>query len=47
LSEFAFSLLTIPKQLALNAALDATDLVAKLKVLHSLSQTEEKNIEYK
>ena len=28
----------IPKTLAINAALDATDLVSKLKVLHSASQ---------
>jgi T-complex protein 1 subunit alpha len=38
IAEFAEALLVIPKQLALNAALDATDLVAKLLVLHSTSQ---------
>ncbi|CCW68412.1 unnamed protein product [Phytomonas sp. Hart1] len=34
-AEFAESLLVIPKTLALNAALDATDLVAKLRVEHN------------
>lgn len=35
ISEFAEALQIIPKQLALNAALDATELLAKLIVLHS------------
>lgn len=38
-AEFAESLLVIPKTLALNAALDATDLVAKLRVEHNMAQT--------
>lgn len=37
IAQFAESLLVIPKTLALNAALDATDLLAKLRVEHSLS----------
>ncbi|CAI2364099.1 unnamed protein product [Moneuplotes crassus] len=41
ISEVAESLLIIPKTLAINAALDATDLVAKLKVFHHASQTAE------
>jgi len=39
ISEVAESLLIIPKTLAINAALDATDLIAKLKVFHHASQT--------
>ena len=39
ISEVAEALLVIPKTLSLNAALDATDLVAKLKVFHHASQT--------
>lgn len=39
IAEVAESLLVVPKTLALNAALDATDLVAKLKVFHHASQT--------
>jgi chaperonin GroEL (HSP60 family) len=31
----------IPKTLAINAALDATDLVSKLKVLHYASQNDD------
>ena len=38
IAEFAEALQIIPKQLALNAALDATDLLAKLLVLHTTSQ---------
>jgi T-complex protein 1 subunit alpha len=38
IAEFAEALLIIPKQLALNAALDATDLLSKLLVLHSTYQ---------
>ena len=37
-SEFAEALQVIPRQLALNAALDATDLLAKLIVLHQTAQ---------
>lgn len=39
IAEFAQSLLVIPKQLAINAAQDATDLVAKLRAFHNTSQT--------
>lgn len=38
IAEFAEALLIIPKQLALNAAHDATDLLSKLLVLHSTYQ---------
>jgi len=37
-SEFANTLLVIPKILAINAAKDATDLVAKLRAYHNASQ---------
>lgn len=37
-AEFAEALLCIPKILALNAAKDATDLIARLKVFHNHSQ---------
>lgn len=39
IAEFARSLLVIPKQLAVNAAQDSTDLVAKLRAYHNMSQT--------
>ncbi|ENN72639.1 hypothetical protein YQE_10737, partial [Dendroctonus ponderosae] len=39
IAEFAHSLLVIPKTLAVNAAKDATDLVAKLRAYHNSSQT--------
>eukprot|EP00923_Selenidium_pygospionis_P054957 GHVN01095809.1.p1 GENE.GHVN01095809.1~~GHVN01095809.1.p1 ORF type:complete len:250 (-),score=37.62 GHVN01095809.1:423-1172(-) len=39
IAEFARSLLSIPKQLAVNAAQDSTDLVAKLRAYHNTSQT--------
>lgn len=35
IAQFAEALLVIPKTLSLNAALDATDLVAKLRVVHT------------
>lgn len=38
IAEFAKSLLIIPKQLAVNAAQDSTDLVAKLRAFHNTSQ---------
>ncbi|XP_060587689.1 T-complex protein 1 subunit alpha-like [Ruditapes philippinarum] len=38
IAEFARSLLVIPKQLAVNAAQDSTDLVAKLRAYHNMSQ---------
>eukprot|EP00033_Pygsuia_biforma_P001606 GCRY01001808.1.p1 GENE.GCRY01001808.1~~GCRY01001808.1.p1 ORF type:complete len:542 (+),score=116.19 GCRY01001808.1:160-1785(+) len=41
IAEFADSLLVIPKQLCVNAVLDATDLVSKLRAYHYRSQTEE------
>lgn len=49
ISEFAEALLTIPKTLAINAAHDATDLIAKLKRYHAASQTspDPKHREYK
>lgn len=39
IAEFANSLLVIPKTLAVNAAKDSTDLVAKLRAYHHLSQS--------
>ncbi|XP_037030256.1 T-complex protein 1 subunit alpha-like [Bradysia coprophila] len=39
IAEFANSLLVIPKTLAVNAAKDATDYVAKLRAFHNSSQT--------
>ena len=39
IAEFAKSLLVIPKTLAVNAAQDASDLVAKLRAVHNASQT--------
>ena len=39
IAEFAKSLLVIPKTLAINAAKDASDLVAKLRAYHNSSQT--------
>lgn len=39
IAEFAKSLLVIPKTLAVNAAQDATDLVAKLRAYQNSSQT--------
>merc|ERR1712010_381626 len=49
ISEFAEALLTIPKTLAQNAALDAIDLLSTLKVRHHASQTSQdaKKMEYK
>ncbi|XP_050303570.1 T-complex protein 1 subunit alpha isoform X1 [Anthonomus grandis grandis] len=48
IAEFARSLLVIPKTLAVNAAKDATDLVAKLRAFHNSSQTkvEHANLKY-
>lgn len=39
IAEYAHSLLVIPKTLAVNAAQDSTDLVAKLRAYHNSSQT--------
>merc|ERR1719163_1766484 len=49
ISEFAEALLTIPKTLASNAALDAIDLLANLRKRHYASQTskEDKKKEFK
>ncbi len=41
INEFAEALLVIPKTLAVNAAQDASELVAKLRSLHYQSQNEE------
>ncbi|KAF7286766.1 chaperonin containing TCP1 subunit 1 [Rhynchophorus ferrugineus] len=48
IAEFAKSLLVIPKTLSVNAAKDATDLVAKLRAYHNSSQTkvEHANLKY-
>eukprot|EP01100_Stratorugosa_tubuloviscum_P003862 TRINITY_DN193_c0_g3_i1.p1 TRINITY_DN193_c0_g3~~TRINITY_DN193_c0_g3_i1.p1 ORF type:complete len:552 (+),score=310.27 TRINITY_DN193_c0_g3_i1:167-1822(+) len=40
IAQFAEALLVIPKTLAVNAAHDATDLVAKLRAYHNVSQTD-------
>ncbi|KAL0240944.1 hypothetical protein GEMRC1_006180 [Eukaryota sp. GEM-RC1] len=45
--EFAEALLVIPKQLASNSALDTIELVAKLKAVHHLSQTDESKADYR
>eukprot|EP00931_Biecheleriopsis_adriatica_P057478 TRINITY_DN340_c0_g1_i1.p1 TRINITY_DN340_c0_g1~~TRINITY_DN340_c0_g1_i1.p1 ORF type:complete len:560 (-),score=168.28 TRINITY_DN340_c0_g1_i1:91-1731(-) len=49
IAEFAEALLTIPKTLAINAALDAIDLLAALRVRHHASQqaTDPKKKDYK
>ncbi|KAL7729172.1 hypothetical protein ACLKA6_009637 [Drosophila palustris] len=47
IAEFAKSMLVIPKTLSVNAAKDATDLVAKLRSYHNSSQTNSKNGELK
>jgi len=47
IAEFARSLLVIPKTLAVNAAKDATDLVAKLRAYHNSSQTNPEHEQYK
>ncbi|GBP04411.1 T-complex protein 1 subunit alpha [Eumeta japonica] len=44
---FAQSLLVIPKTLAVNAARDATDLVAKLRAYHNSSQTKVEHVNLK
>ena len=40
IAEFASALLSIPKALSVNAAQDATELVAKLRAYHNSSQTQ-------
>jgi T-complex protein 1 subunit alpha len=51
IAEFASALLVIPKQLAVNAAKDSSDLVAKLRAYHASSQSatqgEEKKRKYR
>jgi T-complex protein 1 subunit alpha len=47
IAEFAHSLLVIPKTLAVNAAQDASDLVAKLRAYHNSSQTKSEHAELK
>jgi len=46
IAEFASAMLVIPKILAVNAAKDATDLVAKLCTLHVAAQKNPEKIEY-
>jgi T-complex protein 1 subunit alpha len=43
IADFAKSLLVIPKTLAINAAQDASDLVAKLRSYHNSSQTKQEH----
>jgi hypothetical protein len=40
IAEFAEALLVIPKTLAVNAAQDSTELVAKLRAHHNIAQTD-------
>ena len=47
ISEFSEALNVIPKTLAVNAAKDATELISKLRTLHSASQKAEENDERK
>ncbi|KAF4528222.1 hypothetical protein B566_EDAN014595 [Ephemera danica] len=47
IAEFARSLLVIPKTLAVNAAQDATELVAKLRAFHNASQTKAEHSTFK
>ncbi|XP_059486021.1 T-complex protein 1 subunit alpha [Neocloeon triangulifer] len=47
IAEFARSLLVIPKTLSVNAAQDATDLVAKLRAYHNSSQTKAEHASFK
>uniref|UniRef100_A0A8D8SUM6 T-complex protein 1 subunit alpha n=2 Tax=Cacopsylla melanoneura TaxID=428564 RepID=A0A8D8SUM6_9HEMI len=47
IAEFARSLLVIPKTLAVNAAQDSTDLVAKLRAYHNSSQTKKDKVDLK
>eukprot|EP00913_Durusdinium_trenchii_P029153 g27331.t1 len=47
IAEFAEALLTIPKTLAINAALDAIDLLAALRVRHHASQQDPKKKDYR
>merc|ERR1711998_517793 len=47
IAEFAEAMLVIPKQLAVNAAQDATDIVAKLRSNHNAAQTDPSQAELK
>jgi len=47
IADFAKSLLVIPKTLAVNAAKDASDLVAKLRAYHNSSQTKAEHAQLK
>jgi len=47
IAEFAHALLCIPKTLSVNAALDATDLVAKLRSFHNTAQSSPEHAELK
>jgi len=47
IADFAKSLLVIPKTLAVNAAKDAADLVAKLRAYHNSSQTKKEHSQLK
>lgn len=48
IAQFARSLLVIPNTLAVNAAQDSTDLVAKLRAIHNETQVnpERKNLKW-
>merc|ERR1719163_1354738 len=47
IAEFAEAMLVIPKQLAVNAAQDANDIVAKLRATHNAAQTDASKAELK
>jgi hypothetical protein len=47
IAEFAEALLTIPKTLVVNAAHDATELVAKLRAHHHRAQTDTTKKDYR
>ncbi|KAM7540983.1 hypothetical protein Aperf_G00000029009 [Anoplocephala perfoliata] len=46
-AEFARAMLAIPKQLAVNAALDSTDLISRLRSVHNTSQMKSDNADMK
>ncbi|CAH8493359.1 unnamed protein product [Heterobilharzia americana] len=47
IAEFARAMLSIPKQLAVNAGLDSTELLARMRSCHHLSQTKADQAHYK
>jgi len=47
IADFAKSLLVIPKTLAINAAKDSADLIAKLRAYHNSSQTKKEHVHLK